>query len=277
MRKISIVQGRLSKRIEGMIQAFPYKSWQEEFKFANKLGYDGIELIYEDTRNPLFTKKYSSKILELSKLYRVELSSISCDYSMHYPLFGKTQKNTIKIIKKIINQCSKLQIPRLGISFEDNSSIKNSTDAKSAIESLKKIMIVAEKKKIFVTLETDLNSANIITLLKKVNSKFLKINFDLGNSCAQGEDTINSIFLLKKYIHSIHIKDRTLLFGQTVKLGSGDVDFKKCFNALKKINFRGYITIQGARSKNDLLIAKKYLYKIKNLIKKYEINEFFKT
>jgi hexulose-6-phosphate isomerase len=42
------MQGRLSPRIDGKIQAYPEKSWQNEFHLAKEIGYSAIEWIVEE-------------------------------------------------------------------------------------------------------------------------------------------------------------------------------------------------------------------------------------
>ena len=264
--KIGIVQGRLSKKVGNIIQSFPKNSWESEFKIAKEIGLNGIELIYDNRKNPFLKKNYIKKISSLSKQYNIDLVSLSCDYSMHYPLYSKDRFKTLKLIKKLIEVCIILKIPRIGLSFEDNSSITNNDQLILAVKSLKSIMEYVKNKKIIVTLETNLNPLNVIKLIKLVGSPKLKINFDLGNASANGEDSSESILKLKNYIFSIHIKDRSLLFGKTVKLGKGDVNFKSCFKSLKKIKFSEYIILQGARGSNDIRTAKNYIKKIKEIM-----------
>lgn len=265
--RIGIVQGRLSNKINNLIQAFPKQNWEKEFGLAKKIGFDGIEFIFDSIANPLFSSKGVNKIRNIKSQTNLEIFSISCDYSMFNPLFGKTKKTTTQIALKLLQACNKLSIPRLALSLEDNSSLLNKSDVKDAINCLRKITKKAEKYGLIVTLETSLSVINIKNLLKKVGSKNLKINFDLGNSCSLGEDTPKAILELKNLIHSIHIKDRNILFGTTVPLGKGDVNFVKCFKSLKMINFKGDIVIQGARGKNHLKTAKNYLKFVKKLIK----------
>ena len=186
---------------------------------------------------------------------------------MFFPLFGATRYKTELNISKLIEVCKDLGVPRLGLSFEDNSSILYEHHAKQAIQILKRLTKKAEKNNIIITLETSLSAINIRTLINEVGSDNLKINFDLGNSCALGEITEHVIHELEDLIYSVHIKDRKRLFGTTVPLGKGDVNFVACFKSLKKINFKGDIVIQGARDRNDIKTAKKYLSFVRNLLK----------
>ena len=55
----------------------------------------------------------------------------------------------------------------------------------------------------------------------------------------------------------ILIKDKKVN-GKTVRLGEGDFDFKSFFNYIKKINYKGNLILQTARSKNN-----NHLYELK--------------
>ena len=46
-KEIGIMQGRLSPRIDGKIQAYPASTWQKEFEIAKEIGYSAIEWIVE--------------------------------------------------------------------------------------------------------------------------------------------------------------------------------------------------------------------------------------
>ncbi len=265
--EIGIVQGRLSKKIRNLIQAFPRDNWEKEFFVAERLGFDGIEFIFDNLNNPILTKKGKEKIRSILNISKTKIFSVNCDYSMFNPLFGKTVVKSTAVIKEVIKSCAELNIPKVGLSFEDNSSILDLKSSREAIQALRSITNYAKRFGIMITLETSLSVINIKKLINEVGSKNLKINFDTGNSCSLGEDTPKAILELNSLIYSIHVKDRTKLFGTTVPLGTGDVDFNSCFRSLKEINFEGVIVIQGARGKNDIDTAKKYLKFVKKLLK----------
>jgi hexulose-6-phosphate isomerase len=46
-KEIGIMQGRLSPRIDGKIQAYPANTWQKEFEIAKEIGYSAVEWIVE--------------------------------------------------------------------------------------------------------------------------------------------------------------------------------------------------------------------------------------
>ena len=263
---IGIVQGRLSPPINGMIQAFPAATWKEEFKIASEIGFQAIEFIFDGPQNPLLDPESRKQIREIVEESGVSICSVSSDYSMHYPLFGSTREETLKLTTQLIQICKSLEIPRVGISFEDNSSIFNEEHREEAISSVTECIRVAEDSGIVLTMETSLYDFNLKEFFNRVSSPNLKVNFDLGNSCALGEDSPNVIRSIGDLIGGIHIKDRNRFFGSTVPLGEGGVDFRACFEAIKSINYTGPFVVQGARGDDDIKTAQRYLEFVRNHI-----------
>ena len=262
---VGIVQGRLSPPVDGMIQAFPKETWRDEFRIASEIGFDAIELIFDGPENPLFHKEGADEIRSLANTSNIFISSANMDYSMFYPLFGETRKQSLLTTIEVIQQCASIGIPRVGISFEDNSSILTEAHRDQAIESMKVCLRIAESLDMIITIETSLIGTNLIEFIDQIGSANLKVNFDTGNSCAYGEDPASVIRSLRRHIGGIHIKDRTRLFGMTVPLEQGDTDLSGCFEAIKDIEYTGVVIIQGARGENDVETAIKY----QNLVRRY--------
>ena len=259
MNKIGIVQGRVSPPIKGAIQAFPKDTWRDEFRIASEIGYDAMELIFDDCENPLLDFEKAQEIKKLADISGITISSVSVDYTMHYPLFGETMMKSIRVVQELIQRCHDIGISRIGIAFEDNSSITATSQRNQSIYAVQECVKIAEALNIVLTIETSLLIANVKEFIKRVDSSNLKVNFDLGNSCAYGENTIDAIRSLGSLIGGIHIKDKTMLFGSTVPLGQGDVDFRACFDALHDIGYSGPLIIQGARGCDDIHTARVYL------------------
>jgi len=256
---IGIVQGRVSPPVNGAIQAFPKDTWRDEFKIVSEIGYDAMELVFDDCENPLLDFEKAQEIKKLADTSGITISSVSVDYTMHYPLFGETMMKSIRVVQELIRRCYDIGIHRIGIAFEDNSSITATSQRNQSIYAVQECVKIAEALNIIVTIETSLLVANVKEFIRRIDSPNLKINFDLGNSCAYGEYPPDVIRSLGSLIGGIHIKDRTMLFGNTVPLGQGDVDFKACFDALHDIGYSGSLIIQGARGSDDVHTAKVYL------------------
>ena len=110
--------------------------------------------------------------------------------------------------------------------------------------------------KINISLETDLNPLDFFDLIKAVNSPFVKINYDTGNSACLGYNLSEEFNAYGEYISDIHIKDR-LLNGGSVFFGEGNVDFDLFFEELNKLNYNGPIIFQLYRDDEGVEIFKK--------------------
>ena len=62
--RIGIMQGRLSKPLNGKIQSFPVNSWENEFYLAKNIGFELIEWVLDENvkDNPILDKRFFSKI-----------------------------------------------------------------------------------------------------------------------------------------------------------------------------------------------------------------------
>jgi len=70
--KIGIMQGRLSEPINNEIQSFPHETWKTEFEKAHSCGFQVLEWIFDDIKNPLM--KYPSSLLAIFLLFSKILS-----------------------------------------------------------------------------------------------------------------------------------------------------------------------------------------------------------
>jgi len=274
--KIGVMQGRLSNPVNNEIQAFPMKEWKEEFTKAEEIGYDLIEWIFDSLENPIMSDKGVLEIRKNIGNSKINIHSVCADYFMKNLLFDLPKnelKKNFEVLVKLIHQCSKLGIKMIELPFVDSSSLLKTNKVNEIFDNLKPIISLLEKKKIIITLETDLPPDQFYDLLNKFNSPYIKANYDIGNSISNGFDPELEISILKDHIFNIHIKDR-IFHGNTVTLGKGDVDFDVFFTSLAKINYEKDLIIQGAREDleevqvDPVKTCKKYLI----FVKKYLVN-----
>ena len=133
------------------------------------------------------------------------------------------------------------------------------------IKPLKLIKKIFNKKGIKLALETNLESIELSTLLKKIKKIYLV--YDTGNRFDKKKDQYLEIISLKKFIIHFHLKDKNLK-NKNVVLGRGKVNFRKIFQAIKKINYKKNFTFETNRGKYPLITMKNNLAFIKNIAKK---------
>lgn len=247
------MQGRISEPIENRIQAFPSKTWKDEFYKAEKIGFDLIEWVFDSLENPIMTEEGLLEIKKCIQNSKVKINSVCADYFMENLLFDLPKediKKNLDTLIHLIKQCSKLNIRIIELPFVDSSSLLTKNNLNEIFVNLKPILFLLEKNDIILALETDLPPIQFYNLLKKFNCSHIKANYDIGNSISNGFDPTIEIITLKDYIFNVHVKDR-IFHGNTVTLGQGDVDFDLFFSTLAKIDYRNDLIIQGAREDLD--------------------------
>ena len=267
--------GRLSAQIDSQIQAFP-TTWKDEFKKAHDCGFDSIEWIFDINPNPILQDDGIEEIFSLSQKYGVKVTTVCADYFMKKMLFNTNQsclEENLMVLKKLIQQCSKLGVKILEIPFVDSSSLKTQNDKDQVITNVQELVDFAISQNVKITLETDLPPKDFKDILEKLGPN-IGANYDTGNSASLGYDVTEELLTLKPWLANIHIKDR-LYRGGTVPLGSGDVDFDLVFSNLVKINYNGHLIIQGAREDQKMFrpqdTCKKYLEFVQNYLIKYNL------
>jgi hexulose-6-phosphate isomerase len=269
-----VMQGRLTKKVNNKIQAFPEKNWKKEFSIAKKLGLKLIEwtVDYKNFyKNPILTDKGQQTIKKLEKKHSIKIKSLTGDCFMQKP-FWKTSKNSklIDDFKNLIESCNKLKIEFIVIPLVDNGSLKNLKEEFFFIGICKNLSNFIKKNKVKIIFESDYHPKKLKKFISKFDKKIFGINYDSGNSAGLDFNINDEFNLYGDRILNIHIKDR-IIDGKTVRLGEGNANIKKLFKKLMNINYKGNLILQTARSKNnkdieEIKINLKYLNNLKKTI-----------
>ena len=258
------MQGRLLPKILGQFQCFPAGVWEQEFKLCKKLGINKIEFIFDDfflPLNPLLNIDGIKKIKKLEKKFSVKVNSICADYFMKYPIYEKNNYKRLlitNVLKNLFQSASKLNIKNIVLPCVDSSSLNSYDKIKIFIKEIKKLEKFLDKKKIYLSIESDLNPKKFNSLMNNFKSKYVSINYDIGNSAALGYDFKEELNLYHNKISEVHIKDRKLN-GPSVLIGTGAAKIKEVINFLNKKNYKGDYVFQLYRDQNGFNIFKKQL------------------
>jgi hexulose-6-phosphate isomerase len=262
-KEIGIMQGRLSPRIDGKIQAYPVNTWQKEFEIAQEIGYAAIEWIVEKPveTNALMTDSGKAEIKKVIASTGVRIDYVCADIFMQQPLVrmtDETKSQNKEYLASILKNAKEVGAIGVEIPFVDNSSIKNETEKQEFIDVMQDAFKLAKDMDIKISLETDLSPIDFKELLENIGLDYIQANYDIGNSASLGFDAREELEAYGLKILNVHVKDRKL-GGTTVPLGTGSADIKKVFRKLNEIGYLGGITMQAARGENDISIAKKQL------------------
>jgi len=245
------MQGRLSPPVGKAIQAFPLSTWRNEFAAAQEVGLNHIEWIFdtEDSLNPIASDPGLAEIKDLSAQTGVKVNSLCADYFMSELLLGETpaqEETRAEKLRWLLAQCAKAGIRYIVLPFVDRSAIKTDADKGRLVALMLSLLPDLAHHGMEFHLETSLPPDAFASILEKIGSPLLKINYDTGNSASMGYDLDEEFAAYGDYIGSIHIKDR-LCGGGTVSLGRGQVEFSKLRGGLEKINYERNFVLQVAR------------------------------
>jgi len=262
-KEIGIMQGRLSPRIDGKIQAYPANTWQKEFEIAKEIGYAAIEWIVEKPLeiNAMMSKSGIKEIKDVISKTEVRIDYVCADIFMQQPLVRMTQEieeENKELLKNILLNAKEVGAIGVEIPFVDASSIKSESEKNELISCMQEAFELAEEIGMKISLETDLNPTSFKELLDRINLNHIQANYDIGNSASLGFDPVEEISAIGNRILNVHIKDRKL-GSTTVPLGTGVADIKLSLSRLSEINYLGGITMQAARGTDDIEVAKSQL------------------
>lgn len=269
--KIGVMQGRLLPKYKGRYQAHPVGYWKDEFPIASSLNLDSIEFIldYEDfEKNPLIYSGGAEEINKITAQTNVLVKSICADYFMEASLFSSDKiklEQSIKVLKQLIHISPVIGVNNIVIPCVDSSSLNTKEEEEIFIDSISMCLSDALKNSVNLCLETNLNPRRFLSLLKRIDSPLVKVNYDIGNSASLGYNYIEEFTVYGDFISDVHIKDR-VENGGSVLLGTGAAELSEVLNTLKDNNYKGIFIMQAYRDEDGLGIFKKQLDYVLNLL-----------
>lgn len=248
IRPVGIMQGRLSPRPPGRLQAFPSASWQQEFAEAKALGLAGIEWIFEAERaeaNPLVTTQGRAAIRDIIQSSGVPVLSICGDYFMRHRLSeeGPAGQEASGRLSRLASEAAEIGAKRILLPWLEEAALTTPVRRATAIANLKKALPSAEKHQLQFGLEMEIPGSEYAALLEEINHSLVVAYYDTGNSTAAGANVAEDIVPLLGRLAAVHIKDR-VRGGTTRPLGQGDTNFAGLFRVLGGSGFRGPVVLQ---------------------------------
>jgi len=137
---------------------------------------------------------------------------------------------------------------------------------------LRQVADLFAAKKMTVGLETGQEEASTLAaFLKKLDRANVGVNFDPANMILYDKgDPVAALRTLGPWVKQCHMKDAVRTkkpgtWGEEVRLGTGQVDWKGFFVALNAIGFKGNLNIEREAGKErvaDIRAAREYLEKL---------------
>ncbi len=237
--------------------SFSTKGWHGKSFFelcdtAKELGFSGIEL--HNINNEFF--KGEDSVLKdycatatLRKLYELRLS-LPCIDSITDPAEICAQEECLKEIRECIRLAYTFRIPYVRI----HASKKEENSVETVKAFIEKILPEAQEKGVTLLLETSglfSDTALLRQMLNNFASDNLSACWDVYSTFFVGNETPEkTIENLGAYAKHIHIKDAKA--GENgieyCLMGEGDLPVQDFINALKSINYDGFISLEWTPS-----------------------------
>jgi hexulose-6-phosphate isomerase len=255
LNPIGVMQGRLSPPVDGRFQAFPVRTWRQEFSAAAAIGLQCTEWIYEAEgadQNPLATDAGLRDIRVLQGDSQVAVSSICADIFMSLHLLtedGDTDQSAAERLEWLIGRAALVGAQHIVLPFVDASRLKGQPQIDGLVSLMSSLAPVARAAAVELHLETDLTPECLADLLARIPDDAVRANLDTGNSAALGYDPHLEVNLIGSRLGSVHVKDR-VLGGGTVPLGKGSADLRSYFELLGQLSYDRPFILQAARGRS---------------------------
>lgn len=258
-------------------------TWLERLNFAKKLGFDFVEMSIDEQDFRLARLDWSKEErLDIVKaIYETGIQIPSICFSGHrrFPLGSndpEIESKSLELMEKCIELASDLGVRTIQLAGYDVYYEEKSPETRARfIKNLKKSLAMAAKKQVTLAIEIMddpfINSIEKhLAIAKLVDSPWLMVYPDLGNLSAWHNDIQSEFILGKNHVSAIHLKDTYPVTHESkgqfrdVPFGEGCVDFDKCFEILKSIDYNGPFLIEMWSENSDnpekeIEVAKQYL------------------
>jgi sugar phosphate isomerase/epimerase len=135
------------------------------------------------------------------------------------------------------------------------------------LDGLTRVTKMAEEEDIKVLIEPEPgllieNSRQFRNFVTKINnSKYIRLNFDIGHFYCVNEDPAKVVYELSDYIEHFHLADiaHTRIHNHLIP-GKGSIDFRSVFDAMDDIGYRGFVTVELYPYQDNPIYAAKEAY-----------------
>lgn len=229
------------------------------FKLMSELGGDGVEVDMgglgkrEQFDNKLREAHFQELFRKEAATYNLEVPSIAM--SAFYAQSFVTRDNYLNLVQEAVEAATalgaKVIFLPLGVQCD---LVKHPELRPILIERLRKAGQLAKKAKVTIGIETALDAAGDVKLLKEINSSAIKIYFKFQNSLENERDLCKELRTLgKKRICMIHCTDTD---GVTLPYNTR-LDMKKVKETLDSMGWKGWLVVERSRDANDVRNVKK--------------------
>lgn len=233
--------------------ACPNFTWQEIYSMAKDFGFNGIEIrglgndIFSVNAQPFKEQNIDATVAKLRSI-DIEIPCLTSGACLRWA--DKLDAAFEEIIS-YAKLAQKLGTPYIRVLGDLNAAPDGEVDDEVVIGALKKLVPAAEEYNVTLLVETNgvySDTKRLADLLDRVNSRKVAALWDMHHPYRfHGEAPETTVNNLGEYIKYIQVKDSVMdASGNVVYkiMGSGDIPVRKMIDALKTINYTGYISLE---------------------------------
>lgn len=236
--------------------ACPNFSWQEIYSMAKDFGFNGIEIrglgndIFSVNAQPFKEQNIEATVQKLKDL-DLEIPCLTSGACLRNADDFESAKEEITSYAKLAN---KLGTPYIRVLGDLKAAPECDVDDSVVENALKNLITIAEEYNVTLLVETNgvySDTKRLAALLKKVNSRKVAALWDMHHPFRFGnempEETVHNLGELIKYVQ---VKDSILNENGIVEyrlMGDGDIPVCDMIDALKTINYGGYISLEWVK------------------------------
>ena len=233
----------------------------DSFRYGKRIGLEGIQYSFDAKGEGLDLRLRENRdaVRRVVKETGVGIASLGIGLLNKIPLATTDEADTLveeclEAMVKLKEEAAELANRELAakvspwivlLAFFGKADLNGSPERMATvIRKLRRFAPVAEKHGFILGLETLLNEADHRHILESVGSPAVKVYYDTANSARMGYDIYREIESLGvENICEVHIKESGDLLGQ------GPIDFTRVKGLLLKMDYRGWLIIEGSTPK----------------------------
>lgn len=232
----------------------PDFDWSDIYSMAKDFSFSGIELrglgddVFSIRANPFIDENLPSTIERLKSLH-LEIPCLSSGCTISDTDEKKIESN-IGELKSYIDLASKLGTPFIRVLGDSTAEMINTVDDSTVISVMNRLIPYAEEKGVTLLIETNgiySDTKRLSVVINNIPSDNIGALWDMHHPYRYANETPGqTVQNLGAYIKYTHIKDSVMENGKTVykMMGEGDLPIDDIINALRSINYEGYISFE---------------------------------
>lgn len=271
--------------------AFKRYSLEDSIREIAKVGYSGVEILcdiphayapsFKDDQVRSLKKTLALSNMQISNLNAFTLYAIGDTY--HPSWIDESREMRIEHTIECIRLAKRIgakhlstepggpvvapPLPSSSQQQEQQQYQDISRFEKIFLDGLTRVTKMAEEEDIKVLIEPEPgllieNSRQFKNFVTKINnSKYIRLNFDIGHFYCVNEDPAKVVYELSDYIEHFHLADiaHTRIHNHLIP-GKGSIDFRSVFDAMDDIGYRGFVTVELYPYQDNPIYAAKEAY-----------------